>query len=121
MNKERESKFHQSRVAFMIIENEVIFLRNSSMSHFEWYLSLGLPSDKFDEIIRGYYKEGRIIFYKGDFLYDDEVIEVAKCYGDYIRQEVGDADALLFAGVKKGEIGEVWDPVIEIKLRRNLR
>lgn len=105
----------------MIINNEVIYLRDSGMSHLEWYLSLGLPKGKFDQIIRGYYKDGKIIFYKGDFLYDDEVIETAKFYGNFIREEVRDNDASIFAGVKKGKIGETWDPMIKIELSSKKR
>lgn len=116
MSNEVEQKFHQSRVAFMIIDGEIMYLRDSGMSHLEWYISLGFPVEKFDDIVRGYYKNGRVIFYKGDFLCDESVIEYAKYYGNYIREEVGDADALVFAGVKKGKVGEAWDPIVKIEL-----
>lgn len=100
----------------MIINNEVLFLRESCMSHFEWYISLNLPVEKFDDVVRGYYKNGRIIFYKGDFLYDNEVIEYAKCYGNYIKEKAKDSDALIFAGVNKGKAGEVWEPIVKVEL-----
>lgn len=121
MSNEVEQKFHQSRVAFMIIDDEVMYLRDSGMSHLEWYLSLGLSEDKFDEVVRGYYKNGRIIFYKGDFSYDEEVITCAENYSGYIMKEVQDDDALVFAGVKKGKIGEPWDPVVQITTKKRKR
>lgn len=121
MSNEVEQIFHQSRVAFMIINQKVIYLRDSGMSHLEWYTSLNLPVESFDETIRGYYKNGKIIFYKGDFLYDDEVIKTAEYYGDEIKKEVNDSNALVYAGVKKGKIGEVWEPIIQIKTKTRKR
>lgn len=112
MSNEAEQKFHQSRIAFMIIDNEIMYLYDSGMSHLEWYLSLKLPEEKFDNVVRGYYKDGKVIFYKGDFMYDDEVIEYAKYYGNSIKETVHDLDALVFAGVKKGKIGEEWTPMV---------
>jgi len=71
-NNNSEQKFHVSRIAFMIINNEIIYLENSKMSHIEWYKSLGYKEEDFNNIVRGYTKDNKIIFYKGDFLYDDK-------------------------------------------------
>ena len=109
-----EKEFHKSRIAFMIINQEVIFLENSPMSHIEWYTSLGLPIEKFDNIVRGYTKDNKIIYYKGDFLYDEEVLDVAKNTSYKIMEYIGNFNLKVFAGVTKGEIGAEWDPTIEI-------
>ena len=40
-------KFHKKRIAFMIINNEILFLESSEMSHYEWYISLNLKKQDF--------------------------------------------------------------------------
>ena len=111
----KETMFHKSRVAFMIINSEILFLENSGMSHIEWYTSLNYPIENFDNIVRGYYKEGKIIFYKGDFIYDEDVINQANKFANKIKEYVKDNDAKVYAGIIKGEIGEMWPPAIEIE------
>ena len=98
----------------MIIENEILYLNNSAMSHIEWYTSLNLPTEKFDSIIRGYTKNDKIIYYKGDFEYDDEVIDVAKNTCSQIMGKIGNYDLKVYAGVTKGEVGTEWEPSVEI-------
>lgn len=115
MNKITEQEFHKSRIAFMLIENKIIYLENSSMSHFEWYISLGYKKEQFKNIIRGYYKDGKIVFYKDDFTYDNDVIEIAKKINEEIKKYVNDRNAEVYVGVKKGKIGEIWEPELKIK------
>lgn len=111
-----EQKFHISRVAFMIIEDKIIYLNNSKLSHIEWYNSLNYDLDKFDAIVRGYYRDGKIVFYKGDFEYDEEVIENAKRYGNEIREYVENKNAEVYVGVIKGKVGEIWPPKMKIEI-----
>jgi hypothetical protein len=82
-----ESDLHNSRVAFLIINDEILFFRNSTMSHREWFNTLNLNLN-FDEIIRGFYLNNRIIFYKGDFIFDDETITTALNFYKKIIQEL---------------------------------
>lgn len=66
-------EFHSSRKAF-IYYNGLHFLENSTMSHYEWYKSLGGESDEeFNGLIRGYYYKGDLVFYKADFVCDKDV------------------------------------------------
>lgn len=80
----------------------------------EWYKSLKYDLNKFDSVIRGYYREGNIVFYKGDFEYDEEVIEAAKKYGNDIKKYVNDKNAEVYVGVSKGNVGEIWQPKLKI-------
>ena len=41
--------FHKKRIAFMIIDNEILFLEHSTMSHFEWYTSLNYKKGRFQK------------------------------------------------------------------------
>lgn len=113
--KKEEQEFHKSRVAFMIINSEIYFLENSDMSHKEWYLSLDYNIEKFEDIVRGYYREGNIVFYKGDFIYDNYVVKIAKEYSSKVKEYVKDFKAKVYVGVVKGKIGEIWQPDLEIK------
>lgn len=108
MNK--EEKFHKSRIAFLIIDGNILYLENSGMGHLEWYLSLGYPIDNFNNIVRGYLKDDRLVYYKGDFDYDEEVIETAILTENIIKEHCNNLDAITYCGVTKGEIGESWPP-----------
>lgn len=114
MNK-KVIQFHQSRIAFMLIDENIIYLENSKMGHDEWFLSLGYPIEEFDLITRGYYKDGKIIFYRGDFVFDDKVISDAKMYSKQIMTYVNDFEAEVYVGVKRGKIGTPWMPILKIE------
>ena len=108
-------KFHKKRIAFMIINNEIMFLENNEMSHYEWYTSLNLNKEDFKNVVRGYIMDSRAVFCKGDFSYDDEVIEKAKEYGEMIKKKYKRKKLELWVGVNVGEIGEIWPPTKLIK------
>lgn len=70
--------FHKNRIAFLVLNGKVNLLKNSTMSHLEWFKSLGGKSEGFNEIIRGYFFGDNLVFYKGNFEYDDKFIENVK-------------------------------------------
>lgn len=86
---EKEEKtvrdFHKSRIAFLIINNNVEFLKSSGMSHIEWAKTLGINEQEFNNLVRGYVLNNNIVFYKGNFAFDDGVISVAKTYCKQIK------------------------------------
>ena len=74
--KDEARDFHKQRKALIIINGELEFLPNgSSMSHFEYCETKGLSKEEFNKITRGYYLGGNVVFYKDNFIFDDEVIE----------------------------------------------
>jgi len=105
-----EREFHKSRFAFMIINDKLLFLANSPLSHKEWFETLKTDAD-FDKVNRGYYKDGKIIVYKADFTFDNETIQVAQTYYKAICKRANSAQAELWCGVNKGKIGENWLPI----------
>ena len=108
-------KFHKSRIAFMIIDNEIMFLEHSTMSHYEWYTSLKYKKEDFKNIVRGYIIDSRAVFYKGDFSYDDEVIKKAKEYGELIKKKYKLKKLKVSVGLKEGKIGEAWSSIKKIE------
>lgn len=109
-----EKELHTSRIAFMIINDEILYLINSEMSHKEWYTSLNLNLDNFDNIVRGYVKNNKIFYYKGDFTYDEEVINTAKKTMNQIRNETNNINAEVYVGINKGKPNEEWEPELKI-------
>ena len=106
----KANEFHKLRTAFMIIENKVLYLTNSTMTHYEWAQSLGLAMNYFDEITRGFVNDGFIVFYKGNFDYDDKIIEDANAYAGKVAKHCKLKSANVYVGMKIGKIGKKWSP-----------
>ncbi len=82
--------FHRQRKAFIILNGKLEFLpEGSSLSHFEYCKAKGLSKEEFNKITRGYYLNGNVVFYKDNFIYDEEVIENALQVVDEISQRIG--------------------------------
>ena len=76
--KDEARDFHKQRKAFIILNGILEFLpEGSSMSHYEYCQTKGLNKEEFNKITRGFYLNGNLIFYKDNFIYDDELIEEA--------------------------------------------
>ena len=103
-------EFHKRRVAFIIYENKVFYMKDSIFSHWEYAQTLGVSKETFDKLCRGYYLDGKLIFYKGNFEYDDELINYAKQFFDEIKDELKLEKVNVYFGQKIGKIGEAWPP-----------
>ena len=104
-----------NRVLFMIVNNQVQYLTNSTMDHREWYNSLGMDLNNFDNIVRGYVIENKIIFFKGMmFNYDEEVINAAKVFTTSIRNYLNNPSLEVYCGIIVNGQGQKWEPVVRI-------
>lgn len=110
-----EKEFHKSRIAFVILDGEIKYLKNSDMSHKEWCDSLGISDEVFQSLVRGYVYNGMIVYYCGDFKYDETVINIAVDTNERIASELGLEDYSVYCGCAKGNIGEIWKPILKIK------
>ena len=105
-----------SKILFMIIGNEVKYLADSNMDHREWYNSLGLDSNAFDNVIRGFIMEGKIVFFKGmNFNYDKEVLDAAKKYAPGMRLTLNNPNLTVCCGIVINSYGEKWEPIVTLK------
>ena len=87
--KEEVRDFHRQRKAFVILNKKLDFLpEGSSMSHFEYCETKGLDKETFNKITRGFYLNGRVIFYKDNFIFDEELINESLNYLDEIAKKV---------------------------------
>ena len=95
----------------MIVKGKLLFLENSAMSHFEWARTLGVDEKTFEQLVRGYYKDGEIVFYKGNFVYDDECVRQAQRFATKIKTRANQTKVKVWCGLKVGKIGENWSPI----------
>ena len=104
-----------NRVLFMIVGNQVKYLTGSELDHREWYNSLGLDPNNFDNIVRGYVLENKIIFFKGMmFNYDEEVINAARVFTPSIRVALNNPSLEVYCGITVNGQGQKWEPVLRI-------
>lgn len=87
--KDEAREFHKQRKAFIILNNVLEFLpEGSTMSHFEYCQTKGLDKNFFNKITRGYYLNGNVVFYKDNFIFDEDVINEALNYLEQIASKV---------------------------------
>ena len=104
-----------NRVLFMIVGNEVKYLAGSNMDHREWYTSLGLDPNNFDNLVRGYVIDNKIVFFKGMmFSYDEEVIKAARVFTPSIRITMNNPALEVYCGILVNGQGQKWEPVLRI-------
>ena len=97
--KDEARDFHKQRKAFIILEGELKFLpEGSSMSHYEYCQTKGLSKEEFNKITRGYYLNGNAVFYKDNFIYDDEVIANSLKVVDEISKIIGADEFEIYFG-----------------------
>ena len=100
-------------ILFMIFNNEVKYLNNSNMDHREWFLSLGGNPNDYPNLVRGFISNGKIVFYKDSFSYDEEVIKTAKRYAPSMKVVLGD-NLEVWCGVLPGRPGEKWETIMKL-------
>ncbi|MBQ2640258.1 MAG: hypothetical protein IJF92_05835 [Bacilli bacterium] len=109
-----------SRILFMIIDNQVMYLENSNMDHKEWYESLNLNIEDFDNVVRGFIMNNMIIFYKGFFNYDNETIRMAEKFYPDIKKSLNNPNLEVYCGIVPGKPGQKWEPILKIDGKTNL-
>ena len=86
--KDEARDFHNKRKAFIILNSKIEFLpEGSSMSHFEYCKEKGISKEVFNTITRGYYLNGNLVFYKDNFIYDENlIIEALKLINEFAKE-----------------------------------
>lgn len=111
VTKDESRDFHKQRRAFVIYQGKVLFIeKGRDMSHWE-FCQENFPAmtrKEFNQIIRGYYLDGNLVFYKDNFCYDDKVIEVALEHIPEIKKNLGLCSVKINFGLVIGKAGENW-------------
>ena len=98
----------------MIINNGVKILPNTPMDHREWYTSLGLDLNNYENTIRGYIMDNKIVFFKGsNFTYDDDTYKAALLYSPIIRNYLNNQNLEVCCGIMINGNSK-WEPVVKI-------
>lgn len=104
-----------NRILFMIINNELKIISDNNIDHREWYRSLGLDESIFENIVRGYVLDNKIIFFKGSNLsYDNEVIEKACIFSPMIRRSLNNESLEVYCGMIINSYNSKWEPIVKI-------
>lgn len=104
----------EDRILFMVFNGEIKFLQHSSMDHKEWYLSLGGNMDEYDNMIRGFIMDSKIIFFKANLNYDKEVIDFATKMGLIMKTQLNHPEYKICCGINPGQDGAKWEPILTI-------
>ena len=108
--KDESRDFHSKRRAFVIFQNKLFFIeKGSSMSHWEFCLNkFNLSKEVFNQLVRGYYLDGDLVFYKDNFVYDEGVVQEALKYVGQIKFLLNLDEVKLYFGLIVGKPGEYW-------------
>jgi hypothetical protein len=91
--------FHKQRKAFIILNGVLEFLpEGSAMSHYEYCQTKGIDKETFNTITRGFYLNGNTIFYKDNFIYDEELIKEALEHVNEIAEKVNEEKFEIYFG-----------------------
>ena len=102
------------RILFIIINDEIKFLTNPNKDHREWFLELGGKEEDYQKVIKGYIMDGMIVFFKENFNYDMEVINLAKKCAPLIRKQLGRPNLKVCCGIQPGQNGSKWEPIMTL-------
>lgn len=111
VTKDESRDFHSRRRAFVILDNKLRFIpKGSTMSHFEFCQNKfpNLSRDDFNKITRGYFLDGDLVFYKDNFIYDNDVINEALAFVKEIKNILSLETAKIYFGLIVGRPGEDW-------------
>jgi hypothetical protein len=68
------------------------------MSHYEYCLSKNIDKDTFNKITRGYYLDNKLVFYKDNFIYDNNLIKDAINHLNEIVDELDIDECYIYFG-----------------------
>ena len=96
---------------FMIIGDSIKYLDNPTVGHSDWYDELGLDRSNYQNTVIGAVVDNKIVFYKSNFSYDDEVINCAKMFGLDVMRHINNYDYKVCCGVLLGKQKGDWEPI----------
>lgn len=114
----KEELYHKSRIAFAeLSQTKLVITEGDTRGHKQWLQEdYGVTDDKFEELVRGYIKDNRIVVYKGsDFrtANDEEVFDVLHKLR-LVEPKMVDTYEI-YSGVLVGEVGREWEPALKIR------
>lgn len=106
--KDEAREFHKRRIAFIVIEDKLYYIKNSEQSHWEFCQKRGVSKEQFNKMTRGYYIDGNIVFYKGNFTYDEDLIKDGLKYIMKIKEDCKLGEMQIYFGLRIPKENEPW-------------
>ena len=104
-----------NKIQFMIVNGDIQYLQNSTMDHREWFISLGGNPADFEQVIRGFIIDNKIVFFKGlNFNYDQQVMNAAIMYSEKIKEAMKNPNLEVYCGIIISSYGAKWEPIVKI-------
>ena len=100
-----------ANLIFLIVGDNIKYLDNPTIGHGEFYDSLGLDRNNYQNTCLGTVVDNKIVFYKTDFSYDDYVINCAKMFGLDVMKHINNYDLKVCCGVLLGKQKGDWEPI----------
>lgn len=118
-NISKEEKFHQSRIAFAVINGKLEFTIFDKRDHKQWLSDVfNITDDEFENIIRGYIKESGIYIYRSSKFCPVNMGELSTSVLKHIKMlcsvYVHTYDIPCYSGMKIGNAGEEWEPKMKL-------
>ena len=112
-----ERNYHESRIMFAVLNNNIHYLDGDKRGHLEWLRNdFNITDSEFNEITRGYIRNGTIAVYKGFEFSAVSKKSLINTVNLIIREFSLDLNKYtIFNGVLVGNIGEIWKPLIKYK------
>lgn len=107
--------FHKSRIAFAILSDGKCAVNIKDIREHRVYLQedFGISFEEFENLVRGYIKPGRIVFYKTSGFYPiDNISEkILSIVSEKALEFFGSGKYEIWNGLKIGKFGEEWQPI----------
>lgn len=108
--------FHQTRIPFAIINHKLVYTMFDKRSHKEWLKQVyGVSEEEYENIIRGYMKDGQVFFYKTS---NFEPVDMQQLGIDSLKHiqiismvYMNKYNPKCFNGMHIGESGTQWEPI----------
>ena len=103
--------FHNKRKAFYFLNEQEIIVIPEDMDHFEFFTKMNMP-EMIETNIRGYFLDDHVLVYIGnDFRIPDITILALQTIKEFFK-----TIKWIGIGCKVSDVGNVWEPIMKIKL-----
>ena len=102
------------RILFIIYNNQIQYCHDSNFDHRFFYQSLGGNPNDYENTIKGYIFKDKIIFFKNNLTYDEEVIDMAKRCAPAMKQQLNNPYLKVCCGINPGQNGTAWEPILTL-------
>ena len=108
--------FNKEQVAFAIVNGKVMYSCSSELSHIGWLVGGGIvTAEEFVNITRGYYRDGALTFYSGNFQGGTLVERDALDYLDIIKSDLKlERVNSIYCGLV--DDNTTWQPIKQISI-----